>query len=333
MYSTSYRIMLVYGIAFIFVCLFFVPFTTHAQATPTVAQFTLSPEYPTPQSEVAVSLNAYAQETAGASIVWTIDGEQRRELDNNRSITVSIGELGSVRRVFATVVGINGTSFTIKRDIVPTEVHLIIEADTYVPAFYRGRPLPGPLSTYRAIAIAQNGTALDPNNLTYTWEANNAILFGGPMVGKQSVDVSVPRFSGGYVKVTVDQRVNTRSGSGLTRIGEAAFRIDAVSPELHFYEENLLRGLREIAVTKPIALVGEETTVYAEPYYLAKNIDSNTLDFAWSVNNEPTVNESFDQHAITLRKTGGSGNAWVSVRALKKDSLTDYVKGDFGINF
>lgn len=298
------------------------------------ASLKLSPPYPEPHTNVTVTIDAYTYDMAGASIVWRVDGKVVEELTNERVITLPVGDMGEETVVSATIVQIGGSSFTLRKDIVPTTLDVIVEANTYVPVFYRGRALGSAKSELRAIAVVQNGARLDPRNLTYTWEHNGAVLFGGPVRGKDSVTFAMPEYSGGYVSVGVGREVTNSDGKRVfDLIAEKRIALTAVKPELHFYEENLLRGLNEAALTDKFALIGEETTIYGEPFYFTQSIGSDQLDFEWSINDEKTINENLDPHSITLKKTGGAGSALVALRVLTKELIPHALQGMFTISF
>ncbi len=320
-----------YTIGVILSIAFAIIFTPHSASAQTKLEFSgaslkLTPTYPGPESEVTVALDAYTYDTSGAIIVWKIDGEEQAEFENERSITIQTGELGDAMQVSATVLTLGGGGFTLKKTIVPAVLDIIVEADTYVPPFYRGRALGTAKANLRVTAVPHNGEVLDPRELTFTWEHNEAILFGGPVRGRQSVDITMPQYSGGYVKVSVmDDNRET--------VAEKRVALTAIKPEIYFYEENILRGLSEMAIKNSFALVGDETTVHGEPYYLAGGVDTDTLAYEWRINRNPITNESSDPHIITLRKTGDGGSALVTLRALTKELIPQYVQDDFTISF
>ncbi len=328
-YSSPWSYVVLFSLVFSFVCVAISSFQTASAQTKlefSGASLKLEPAFPEPDTNVKVMLDAYTYDTAGAVIVWKIDGVQRPEFENERSITIPAGKLGDKTSVSATVLALDGSGFTLKKDITPVVLDIIVEAHTYVPPFYRGRALGSQKTDLRVTAIPHNGVTLNPRELTFTWEHNESILFGGPMRGKQSVDITMPQYSGGYVKVSVmnDKR---------ELVVEKRISLKAVKPEMHFYEEIPLRGLSEVAIKERMALIGEETTVHGEPYYLRRGVSAEDLTFKWSVNGEEIVNENSDPHIITLKKTGGSGSALITLRALTNDLIPQYVQNNFNLSF
>jgi hypothetical protein len=236
--------------------------------------------------------------------------------------------MGDSQTVSATVVQEGQRPFTLSRVINPTTLDLIVEASSYVPPFYGGRALGSARTPLRIIAIANNGEILNPEELTYTWEHNETMLFGGPVRGKESVNITMPEYSGGYVKVAVFD-------SERQMVAETLMELEAITPEMHFYEENLLRGLSELAVPNKLALIGNETTVHGEPYYLAESVSTDHVKFEWTINREDHENTSPDPHVISLRRKeeGQGGSAIIGLRALTTAPLPAYVQEQFVISF
>lgn len=314
----------------ILVTIFFLvaPFISYGQAmftADTESSLQLDPSFPKPFAPVTILLDAYALDTTGAIISWYVDGVELPEFKNARSAVVQTGAVGKKQVVSATIKLIGTPAFTLRSVIVPTAVDIVVEASTYVPSFYRGRALPGADSPVRVVAIPHVGGA-DPRTLTYRWEQNGSILLGGPVRGKQAVELTMSRYYGGYVSVTVfDVEGNA--------IAQKNVAFDATSPELHFYEENPLRGLSERAIKESLTLIGDETTVHGEPYFMNTTIMSSITKYDWTINGEKTVSGSSDPHIITLRKTGGVGSANVGLRTINESGSLEYVTGNFSINF
>jgi hypothetical protein len=321
----------VYAVLSLGILLFFltvVPKTSEAQMSiqTNSPQLLLQPKLPEPNSEVNVSLDAYTMNTAGAKISWFIDGVEIAERANARSITVTTGELGEEMTVSAQVQQGGGGGFTVRSNIVPGAVDLVLEAETYVPPFYRGRALPSADATVRVVAVPHIAGTTDPRTLTYLWEYNGGVLLGGPVRGEQSVELEASRFSGGYIRVVV-------SNSDGENVAENAIFIEAMNPEIHFYEENPLRGLSELAIKDSLSLIGEETTIHGEPYFFGSDLFRDKTTFDWKIDGAAVTSANADPHTITLRRAGGGGSARIQVRALGATPIPQFVDGSFRINF
>lgn len=329
MYSINAFKRTTFGILYTVLCFLVlslvIPFSAHAQL-PTRADIAVNPPFPQPYSAVTVSLEAYSMDTVGATITWFVDGVEQISSQNARSLTLQTGTLGKKIPLSATVKMLNGPSFTVRRDIIPAAVDLVLESDTYVPAFYRGRALPSGNASMRAIAIPHVGSSVSPSSLTYRWELGGGVLFRGPIRGKQSADITMSRFADERLSVTVIDQ-NGQS------VAQRTIVLNPIEPELHFYEDNPLRGLHERAIIDSLTLIGDETTVYAEPYYMSTNLTPESAQFTWSINGEDATYQNSDQHTITLRKSGGSGSALVELKALTTTKIPQYLRKAFTIVF
>ncbi len=300
--------------------------TAHAQSVAGAVGLKVDPSFPEPESVAKVTLDAYTLRTDGATIRWYVNDVEQVAYLNERSIEIRVGEIGETVVVVAKVTRVEGGAFTVKRAITPIGVDVVIEAETYVPPFYRGRALGGAQSDIRIIAIPQVGKNVNPANLSYRWQTTDGLLFGGPIKGKQAITLTVSPFTGNFVTVTILDENGDAIGSKRIPYG-------SVNSELYFYEENPLRGLNEIAIKESLPLVGDETTIHGEPYYLSKDTTAPFMDFEWRINGTVVENTNQDQHTITLRKSGNSGSAQIGFQALAKTTLPRYVKNSFNISF
>lgn len=287
---------------------------------------TTSPQSPEPYSAIEVSLNAYSINTTGATIEWYIDDVLQTEDTDRRSITVTTGGLGEELRVRAAISPLNGQAAEASLTIVPTRIDVIIEADTNVPNFYEGRALPSPDAPIRIIAIPHDGSGASPAAYTYKWELNNKVFFGGAVNSRYAIETTMPTFKNALLSVTVFDDTGSV-------VGKKNMRLSGVEPELLFYEENALRGLTQRTIMDAYTLTGDEVTVRAEPYYVNRESDAEANVYEWRVDGNIVNNTGDDPHNLTLRKTGGAGNASVSFREANTKDLFQYARGSFTIFF
>ncbi|RLC08257.1 MAG: hypothetical protein DRI24_23635 [Deltaproteobacteria bacterium] len=109
--------------------------------------------------------------------------------------------------------------------------------------------------------------------------------------------------------------------------------LEAHPPELHFYEENPLRGLQEKAVGNNLYLLGEETTVSGEPYYMRSELDSLGTSFDWEIDGRSVPTNSDRPNAITLQRIGESGSSNIKLEIITKGNLPQFVRGAFRLLF
>jgi hypothetical protein len=170
------------------------------------------------------------------------------------------------------------------------------------------------------------GKALDASSLSYRWTYLGSSISGGSVKGLQRTSFTVPTFGSGDLEVTV---YNAEGDV----IGKSSMMLTPTKPELRFYEENPLRGLNERAITGTLALVGDETTVHGEPYFLTSREGLRNVDFMWRINNADVTNTNTDPRTLTLRRTGGAGSARIGLDTILDTGIPTFVSGQFVINF
>ena len=312
----------------LFVSVLFWAHSAQAQFLPanTGIQLTLSPKSPAPGDEVRVSLDAYSVDTVGATISWFIDGVAQPAAKNNRSLTVIAGALGKNMTIKATVAPQSGVPFTLTTIIKPTVVDVVLEADSYIPSFYAGRALPSRGSHMRAIAIVHDGTNRAPSSYTYKWTLGNSALLGGAILGRSFVELEMPQ----YNKETLAVEVIGPDGAS---VGRGMVLLKSVDPELFFYEYSPLRGLSTRTIHDPHTLIGEEVTIYGEPYYINSTMSESDAKFSWKISGAETPTNADVPNAITLRGVGDSGAANIELSVLTNTRIPQAVRGLFRLLF
>lgn len=313
----------------VFSILFFTTLTAQAQLLPsqgTGVSLTTNPQFPIPHSLVEVSLNDYSVNTVGANISWYVNGEDLPEMKNQRTVRTTVGALGEKTSVRVVLTRTGGPTLSATVDIVPTQVDLILEADTYVPDFYRGRALPSPESSARAIAVVHDGTSAPASSYTYRWSEDTTVLLGGPVKGKNTLDLTISRLK----KKTLTVDVSNEDG---VMVGSRTIYLEATEPKILFYEHSPLRGLLERAVVEPLPLIGEEISVYGEPFFLHTKVASSEADFSWNIDGTPTNVTTGAPNAVTLRQVGGGGSAEVNLKIVTKQRIPQVVERAFEIFF
>lgn len=288
------------------------------------ATLVVKPELPDPDEPFTVLLDAYAIDLTGASITWTVDGEKVPGTENARKITLVGPEFGKTIVVGVSVSNSNRGAFSLKKSVTSNLIDLIVEADTHTPSFYRGRALPSAGANVRAVAVplVSHDAA---SALTYRWELGTKVLLGGPVRGRNVVEVPVPQYSTDVLSVSAVD-VN-----GVLK-GKRSVILTPYEPEIVFYEENPLRGLIERAITDKLVLIGEQTTIYGEPYNMAR---SNTREnsYTWTINGSPTQTANANPRSITIEKNTTSGSARVQMRAVGGGAVPQFIEKFFSVTF
>ncbi len=298
----------------------------HAQSLslPTnTATLSVTTKFPEPGTAVTVTLEAYTINMIDATVVWFINDVEQPNLRNERAIRLIAKELGTTEKIRARIIKPGERSLDASISITSSNTDIIIEADTYTPLFYKGRALPSKSSTIRAVAIPQGTGGENPATFSYNWEYNDSTLYGGAVLGKQSVELTMPRYEDEVLSVTV-------YNSDGDIVGEEQALLTAVEPELHFYEANPLRGLSRKALGANFVLTGDETTVHGAPYFMNTDLSPQNSEYTWSVNSTPVATPE-NPHIITLRRSDTPGTVSVGLKIITNLKIPQIVEGVFSI--
>lgn len=256
-----------------------------------VAQIELIPAYPDPYGSVKATLNDYATDAAGGVVTWRINGVTQKELNNQRTINTLAGAPGIPFKIQATVTLANGSKQSVEKVVTPAYLDIVVEPQTRVPQFYPGRALPSFGSSVNLTAVANAGNT-PKEGLVYTWTLNNTVLMGGPIRGQNQVTITMPR---GEALVEV---VAERPSGGV--VASKSVILYNTTPFLHFYTTNALYGMSIRPIKSTLPLIGNSTTVRAEPYYLDLRTYNRPDLIGWNIGGLPTLGQSSNPYEITL---------------------------------
>lgn len=283
----------------------------------------LSPEFPKPHETVKVSVNDYNIDTLGSTITWYVDGEELPDLKNERAITLDAKGLGEKSEVGVLITNPKMPAFSATQTVIPVAIDTILEADTYVPTFYKGRALPSREATVRAIAVVHDGTNAPDTRYSYKWTLNDSVLYGGPVTGKNVAEFIMPRYDGARLTVDVFNKDSVH-------VGRQSFLLKLTDPEMHFYENSALRGLSQKEIGSSYALTKDEVSVFAEPYFMNTNtITQSFADTSWKINSVETEADTQIPNAITLKRVGEAGDALIECSIVTKNRIPQYVTSSF----
>jgi hypothetical protein len=284
----------------------------------------LEPAFAQPHTQVIARLNDYAAEVDGATIDWQINGVARNELRNQRSVTFMSGEAGSETRLVVRLTLPGGAVRTASAAVVPRYLDIIVEPQSYVPPFYRGRPLPSAGSTVNLTALIDGG-AVSPAGLSYLWRVNNETLLGGATRGRNKVSFTMP-LGGAIVSLEV------RRASDGAILGRRVFELMSSEPVIVFYEVSPLYGLLELALQN-FPLIGQSATVRAVPYYLDIETYNNPGLAEWRINGVRTTNNGDNPYEATLSRAFGVGIVSLDFHVRNLDQLLHGARGRLQVNF
>jgi hypothetical protein len=240
------------------------------------------------------------------------------------SITYTAARLGSSDTIKATLKKPNGFVETITKNITPAYLDIIVEPQTHVPDFYKGRALPSVGSTINVTVLLSNGGIANPQNLIYTWRINQKVFEGGPLRGRNKITLS----GGQESSIIISLQIADQLGNIIAKRG---IGVNTVSPKLLFYELNALYGTESKAL-KTFTILGNSTSFRSEPFYL----DSQTYNFpdifTWSINGTEFKNQSLNPYEVTLEKTGYPGSAEVKLHVRNTEQLLQGAQGALSVS-
>ena len=286
----------------------------------------VSPRFPEPNESVTATLNDYSVNTSGASIAWFIDGTEVPNSKNQRSVSFTTGQLGSSLQVLAITTLPNGSVLRAQDTITPIRVDILIEADTRVPAFYKGRAIPAIGGSVQLTALPFTGANRSAESYAYTWRVGDTVQGGGSRFGQNSISFTADFQK--QIQVSVD--VIDTDG---TILSSESIYVPLADPELYFYEINPLRGMSEVAMGSNFIFIGEEIQVRAEPYFIDNALFSAAPHQQWKLNGQTITNPNPDQQEITLRRSGENGSFTLEYHIRNLQQLLQGVKDTITIRF
>lgn len=304
-----------YGLLFAFAGI------AHAQVGSDLSsiRFIASPEVPGPNALVRLEVQGVGGFVGDATITWQENGKTVKSGVGERTHTVTTGNLGSVTRVTVRVESSSLGTMTREITLAPAQVHLVWEASTSVPPFYRGKALYSLGSRVTVTAFPQvvvNGNTLSSNNLSFQWKRNGTSLANQSGKGRNTL-----AFTGDQLKTGETVNVDVYFGDVL--VARGSLLIPATDPEIVFYPRDPLRGiLFDQAFPGAVSLTGSELTVQAVPYFFAnESLANGSLTYQWTLNNQTTTGPDAAQGILTLRQSGeGAGEATLGVSLQNIDS-------------
>ena len=310
--------------------LVFVPMGAFAQIIPSLQspiEVQTIPQTPEPNSTIIVQAQNVLNKDS-LLFIWTVNGEVVEEGIGLDRTTLTTGGAGT-RTVVEVTISSGGEVVDSKtRVIVPAEVNLVWEADTYTPPFYPGRPLPTGASIITVSAIPNivvGGTRQNSNSLVYTWFLNGSLTPHRSGFGLSSIFLRPPLFDSAFsvrvVATTQDRTV----------VAEDTVSIVPRSPTIALYERHPLLGtLFNRAVRGVVESFDSEITLNLFPLFV---VDTETLVYTWIVQGD-TIDTGDTPRELTLRKTSDDrGTFSIQTELENSESFYEQATRDVSLTF
>ncbi len=281
----------------------------------------LSPENPGPFQDITLRTNSDYLNLNRYNTTWYVDGRLITSGIGARTITTKTRGYGQRTNI---IILIELPDTLIKKTITlePQDVTMIWEAvDAYVPPFYEGKKLPPREGLVKVVAIpnfkTSNGRPFKSEEGVYRWSRNGNVVATATGYGKSGFTFKNNKIrSSEAITVTAsDTTGNYETSQSIT--------VPTFNPKILFYEKNARTGLTSPLSTTRLSLVGDQTTIQAEPFFFSLvNKNVNGLEFGWSMNNTPvSLADSNNKQLITLENPGDKGTALLTLGISSPTSL------------
>ena len=268
-----------------------------------VVEITLSPEVPRPNQTISAGLSGVLVNLDLSDIYWYLDDEIQKHGMGEKSFSFTSGAIDEKTILDVVILIPDGRRIDLQKEIMPMEVDLLWETDTYTPPFYRGKALPTYKSSIKVVAVP-NSKNID-TKFIYTWSIDNLDNIVGASGYNRTSFVTFGSYAGYERGVNVSMVSFDKS-----KKVKSSIKIESVEPELVLYENNSLRGtLFNKALHKITEITGNEFSVKAEPYFVTTG-EMKDIKYEWAINNTKVESEDDRDKIITFTKPDdGSGGA------------------------
>ncbi|TSC61690.1 MAG: Uncharacterized protein G01um101448_207 [Parcubacteria group bacterium Gr01-1014_48] len=293
----------------------------------------VEPQNPKPYVTVHFIAESFSTDLNKATLDWYVNGKLIKSGKGVKEFDTTVGKLGTkteVRLSAKTEIGTLGAKVLLQ----PAQVDLVWQANSFTPPFYKGRALPTHKSGVTVIAIptliTATGARLDPSDLLYTWKENGTVQGNKSGRGRSSYvvhEISIMRDSA-LVEVSVAAPSGTLQASG-------AVGVRPETPKIVLYEHDPLEGIKyNKALIGTYPLVNEEVTLESMPYFFGTlDREGSDILYNWSLNGVKVENDASRQGSLTLRQTGESGFATLTLNVNHRKNLLESVSERLSLEF
>jgi len=280
----------------------------------------LDPATPAPYSEATLKIINPANLPSGSSVRWFIDNVEQTNNANKHQINFVTKNIGDQTEIEVLITSPQTGLQRASAVISPVRVDLIVNANSHVPSFYKGRALPSGNSqiSVRALVFSEN-----TGPYSYYWRVNGQNVSnqvgntGSNITFKPGLDSQM------YVELEVYNRANEL-------VVQKSLSIPLSEPEIHFYEANPLRGLIPNVLPSTYYLLNQEVTLRGEPYYFTGSHD--VLDIDWKINRRSYA-PNRNPLELSLLKTQETGSATVGLRIINTAGFSEVADKEIKINY
>ena len=290
----------------------------------------LIPTYPTPFTTMFVELAMYTEDLDSAVIEWLVNDKSIQIGRGFKSFNFKTGGVGESTTVTIKITLSRGAEFSRSFSLTPTGVEMVWEADSYVPAFYKGKALHPRQGRLKVVAMPQfmkNGSLIDSKKLIYTWSDGFQKYPDQSGYGRNILVID------GHLLRSVEEiSVLVREPeTGL--VAESFLDISTSDPEIVFYRNDPYYGyIFDQALGKIFDLEPQEIEVVAAPYFFTRE-GSFGLEYSWRLNgsNAPELQNS--RTAVFRKPEGESGRSIISLEIKNLNKILQFTSTNLTMQF
>lgn len=290
----------------------------------------VSHQYPEPNQIVKVSAKSFSTDLKKQQIMWLLNGVKFQEGLGLTHTEVKMGPSGSKSEIKIVVTKQDLGRIQSTVTLIPYDLSIYAEAETYVPPFYRGKALASNQTNYKFTAITDfkdvNGNKMQPRDLVYRWKINN----------KNDPENSGPGKNTYYYKnnlvsrpVNIILEVTPINSNNTAKINRT---FDFVEPAIVFYEDSPVFGtILDRAMLGNLNMLSKELNIISVPYSFDKK-SIKDLKHEWSINNK--LDKSLNKNTITLRREDGkAGRVTIKNKVFNDKMLLQYSTSNLVLTF
>jgi len=287
----------------------------------------IDPECPSANQTVSAKVELYGLAIEKYEILWFVNGVLKESGIGQKEFFFQVGDWGKTTVLVVQVNTINNGKITKQFQIIPAEVNLIWEAETYTPPFYKGKALNSSNAIINITAlpnfIDRNGQKIASEKLIYNWEEDWKVKGSQSGYGK-----NIFSFEGPQTNRSKSITVEVKSLDGTLK-AEGSISMRARSPEIIFYGKDPLLGiLYNTAIKNEYTLDNEELKIIAVPFFFSPQ---DEINYKWTMNGQ--VMDIYNNE-ITFRQPDDQiGSTQIKLKIQNMDNILQFTNKDFLIKF
>ena len=319
---------------FILTLLLFSINTINANFLPTSSfnyelELIIKPENPIANQTISAKANLYALDINKYEILWFLDGKLIQKGIGQTDFFFQTGNWGKETILTAQVNTTNDGIISKQIYIVPTEVDLIWEAETYIPPFYKGKVLNSSNSIINVVAVPnlvdKDGNKIPSDELIYKWKEDWKVKGNQSGYGKNTFSFESPQIN--QIKsVTVE--IESLDNSLKTK---KTINFRSNQTKIIFYKKDPLLGTlynQAISIEYTLNRNEEEVTIKACPFFFSHQSE---LKYKWEMNNK--ILNNIKDEVIFRKQTNLTGSTQVSLKINNLDKILQFTDNNFSVNF